>query len=207
MSCSNLTTEVSLTVSTNDCLALAGTLPYNFSISSGTFPPGLTLNASTGAITGVPTTAGSYNFTQKVVDSGSPAQTVTQTINILVQAYQPLACGAAQPPSSAKYDAYFTAIFCPAFGGTAPYIYSLTGNVPPGLAIYQGFGIVEGTPTQAGTYSFNVVVEDSASPTATITYPVNNFVVGAYGTETGTVTITATSGGITNTTTINVTVP
>jgi hypothetical protein len=92
-------------------------------------------------------------------------------------------------------------------GGTQPYTYSLTGNVPPGLEIYQQSGVVEGTPTQVGTYSFNVVVTDSASPPATITYPVTNFVVGPHGTETGTVTITATSGGITNTTTINVTVP
>ena len=39
-------------------VATGGVPPYTFSIVSGSLPPGLTLNTSTGAITGTPTTAG-----------------------------------------------------------------------------------------------------------------------------------------------------
>ena len=44
-----------------------GTAPYMFSIVSGTLPAGLTLNTSTGAVTGTPTAAGT--FTVKVTDA------------------------------------------------------------------------------------------------------------------------------------------
>ncbi len=44
-----------------------GTPPFTFSVATGTLPPGLTLNTSTGAITGTPTAGGS--FTIKVTDA------------------------------------------------------------------------------------------------------------------------------------------
>jgi hypothetical protein len=37
--------------------------PTSYTIASGSLPPGLTLTAATGAITGTPTTAGSYSIT------------------------------------------------------------------------------------------------------------------------------------------------
>lgn len=48
----------------------SGTGPYTFSVSVGALPPGLTLGSTTGVISGTPTsTAATYNFTIKVVDS------------------------------------------------------------------------------------------------------------------------------------------
>lgn len=49
--------------------ATGGTPPYMFSIISGALPPLLTLNSATGAITGIPTQAGSYPYTAQVTDS------------------------------------------------------------------------------------------------------------------------------------------
>jgi len=43
-----------------------GTAPYVFSIASGSLPTGLSLNSSTGSITGIPRVAGNYNFTLSV---------------------------------------------------------------------------------------------------------------------------------------------
>jgi Putative Ig domain len=54
-----------------------GTPPYTFSISSGTLPPGLTLDSATGYVDGTPTQLGTFNFTASGVDSSQPAQTAT----------------------------------------------------------------------------------------------------------------------------------
>jgi hypothetical protein len=47
-----------------------GTAPYSFGVTSGSLPPGLGLDGATGAITGTPTTAGTYNFTITATDAG-----------------------------------------------------------------------------------------------------------------------------------------
>jgi hypothetical protein len=66
-------------------VATGGVPPYTFSIIAGSLPPGLTLNPMTGAITGTPTTAGTFPFTAQVVDStGSPAGTTTKDCSITI---------------------------------------------------------------------------------------------------------------------------
>lgn len=51
-----------------------------------------------------------------------------------------------------------------ATGGVTPYAWARTvGNLPPGLTMSTG-GVITGTPTTAGTYTFTVKVEDSSSP-------------------------------------------
>ena len=64
--------------------ANGGTLPYTWSIIDGSLPSGLTLNSSSGAITGIPSATGSVSFTAQVMDAGSPAQTVTKSLSITI---------------------------------------------------------------------------------------------------------------------------
>jgi hypothetical protein len=67
--------------------ASGGTTPYTWLIPSG-LPPGLTLNSSTGAITGTPTSVGTYSFTAQVTDAGNPAQNATKALSIVISAPQ-----------------------------------------------------------------------------------------------------------------------
>lgn len=53
------------------------TAPVTWSISAGALPPGLSINAGTGAITGTPTDQGSFAFTIQAVDSSAVPQTAT----------------------------------------------------------------------------------------------------------------------------------
>jgi hypothetical protein len=59
-----------------------GTSPYAFTLSAGALPPGLSLDATTGDITGTPTTAGAYAFTVTVTDAGAAPQTATGSFSI-----------------------------------------------------------------------------------------------------------------------------
>ena len=63
-----------------------GTAPFTFSISAGSLPTSLSLNSSTGVISGTPTVAGTYNFTVKVVDAHSLIGTQAFTIIIAAPA-------------------------------------------------------------------------------------------------------------------------
>jgi Putative Ig domain/Abnormal spindle-like microcephaly-assoc'd, ASPM-SPD-2-Hydin len=66
--------------------ASGGTTPYTWSISSGTLPAGLTLNGSSGVISGTPTASGSFAITIQVQDSSSPVQTATKSLTLAITA-------------------------------------------------------------------------------------------------------------------------
>ena len=65
-------------------IAAGGTTPYAWSLAAGSLPPGLTLTAATGVISGKATTLGTFSFTVRVTDSQSPAATATKTLTITV---------------------------------------------------------------------------------------------------------------------------
>ncbi len=66
--------------------ATGGTPGYTWSIPSGQLPPGLTLAATTGEISGTPTTTGTFSFTTAVSDSGNPPKTQSMASSIAVTA-------------------------------------------------------------------------------------------------------------------------
>jgi large repetitive protein len=68
--------------------ATGGSTPYTWSISSGNLPPGLTLNSTTGTISGTPTSSSTYTFTVRVTDSANPTpNTDTASLSIRITSY------------------------------------------------------------------------------------------------------------------------
>src|SRR4029077_17851288 len=53
-----------------------------------------------------------------------------------------------------------------ATGGITPYTWSVLGQLPMGLNLSSSSGIISGTPTVAGSFSFTIQVSDSAGATA-----------------------------------------
>jgi len=66
--------------------ATGGTGNMTWSVSSGTLPDGLKLDAASGNISGTPTTAGTFPFTVQVHDSGTPQQSAQQPLTIVIVA-------------------------------------------------------------------------------------------------------------------------
>lgn len=60
--------------------AAGGESPYGYAVSDGSLPAGLSLNASTGEITGTPTTAGTSNFDVTVTDANGATTTASYSI-------------------------------------------------------------------------------------------------------------------------------
>jgi subtilisin-like proprotein convertase family protein len=63
-------------------VASGGTGPYTYAVTSGSLPDGLTLNTTTGAISGTPTTEGSSTFTITATDAEACTGSQSYTINI-----------------------------------------------------------------------------------------------------------------------------
>ena len=127
-----------------------GTPPYTFSVGSGTLPAGLTLNTSTGAISGTPTTAGT--FTIKVTDAkGAVGMGCTIIINPppLVVTCSAINMGTVGVP--------FNSPVMTVTGGTPPYTFSVgSGTLPAGLTLNTSTGAISGTPTTTGTFTIRV---------------------------------------------------
>ena len=154
-------------------MATGGTLPYTWSVSVGSLPGGLTLNASTGTISGTPTVPGSFSFTVKVVDSSSPQLSATQAYTLNISG---LSITTTSLPNATQLSPYSTTML--ASGGTLPYSWSISvGSLPTGLTLNSATGLISGTPTVTGTFNFTAQVTDSSTPKLTATQPLSITVV------------------------------
>jgi len=161
--------------------ASGGTLPYTWSVASGTLPAGLSLDPATGVISGTPTKAADTSpFTVTVKDSGHPQRvTNPQQLDLVVVSGLTVTTSSLPQAAVGKANAYSAQLA--AAGGTGPYVWTLTGTLPPGLTLDPSGVITSGTsgPTQTGVFPFTVQVTDKSSPPLTTTQSLTITVVGS----------------------------
>lgn len=157
-------------------MATGGITPYTWTWaaqSGSSLPAGLTIGAASGAISGTPTKAGTFNVTVTVTDSVS--NTAQANFTVTISAAAALAIQTTSLPNGTTNAAYTTKLS--ATGGVSPYTWSWAAqsgsSLPVGLNIAtnaDGTGTISGTPTGSGIFNVTVTVTDSASNSAHVNF-------------------------------------
>ena len=162
--------DVAQAFTLNATVLPSGALGFLTLWPEGATQPGVsTLNAADGAVTSnmaiVP--AGSGNESINAFASGSnPTQLILDVASYFapVANFQVLTTTAALPNGTLN-SGYTVQLV--AAGGVSPYTWAKTaGTLPTGLTLTSA-GLIEGTTTATGNYSFTVMATDSNSPAAT----------------------------------------
>ncbi|WP_206764500.1 putative Ig domain-containing protein, partial [Comamonas suwonensis] len=150
--------------------AAGGAAPYTYSVSSGSLPAGLSLNASTGVLSGTATVAGSFTFSLRGSDSstGASAPFITSNSYTVTIAAPTITVTPVSLPAGTAATAYSQQLT--GNGGVAPYVFTVkSGSLPAGLTLSSS-GLLSGTPTAAGSFMLTVQAQDVHLFTGTRSY-------------------------------------
>jgi hypothetical protein len=131
--------------------------------SATSLPPGLSINAGTGAITGTPSSLGVFPATITATNAAGVGKSpLTFTITGSATAPTITSAAALAGKQGTAYQSYFTA------SGTTPTTWTVTvGSLPAGLTLNATTGYLSGTPTASGTFAFTIQAANGTAPNAT----------------------------------------
>jgi hypothetical protein len=136
---------------------------------SPTPPPGLTFNGT--SLVGIPITAGNYTVTFTATDLAG--DTVSQSLPFAISAPTLDWQSVSGPIAFGEKGIAYSSSAMQAWGGAPAYGYVVaSGAIPPGLTIDPVTGILSGTPTASGNFTFAIRVTDSAATTLTRVFSV-----------------------------------
>jgi len=148
---------------------------YTWSPAGGNWPPGIGISSS-GLLSGMPTTAGTYIFLVKAADNNSSNYGVGQ-FQLVVTPLN-ITTGNTLPYGNVgtSYSQTLTAT-----GGSGSYTWAVVAGtfLPPGLTL-SSTGVLSGTPTSSGIYYFYVAVTDSNNNVNWKQFNVSIYAAGAY---------------------------
>ena len=141
-------------------ISATGSTPITWTIVSGNLPSGLSINPSTGTITGTPLATGMFNFT---VQATNIAGSVTKAFSI--QAGTALGITTTSPLRIATRNVAYGNLQFVAAGVDIFYtqVWSNPGGGLPTGMTFSASGVLSGTPTVAGTYTFNIRITNGSN--------------------------------------------
>jgi hypothetical protein len=138
----------------------SGSSALVYSVSSGSLPSGLTLNSTTGVISGTPIDIVSnttYTFAISVSDGAS---SVPRTFSITISDRGPAWTTGSVLPTFTLSSAYSTTLVATDDSEVAPTYSLFSGTLPTGLSLSSG-GVISGTPTSSSPATFTVRATDN----------------------------------------------
>jgi large repetitive protein len=142
--------------------------PVTWSVTFGQLPTGLSLDSSSGTISGIPTAGNFSSVTIQVADAKANASK-----QFFFTLWSKLTINPVSPGPAHLYAPYSLSISGQSSSAIASWAIS-SGQLPPGLSFTVSpsnldFALVSGAPTQTGTFSFTVQAQDYTLPqTATM---------------------------------------
>ena len=130
--------------------------PITWSITSGALPDGLSLNETTGLISGMPTAAGTGQANIRAMNKaadGNTNQAASASVSIAV--YAPPTIGEKTLPHGALGQSYSSQ----SIDTTDATEIAVTGSLPKGMTLQwrcSTWSALSGTPTETGTFNFTV---------------------------------------------------
>jgi|RhiMetdeSRZDD1v2_1073273.scaffolds.fasta_scaffold171133_2 hypothetical protein len=136
--------------------ATGGSGTYTWSVSSGTLPAGLSLDAASGTISGAPKGAGNYPLVVTATDSEGRTATVSASMRVVTR----LAIKTRRLKTAAPSRAYRVRLVTA--GGVQPLTWRVArGKLPRGLVLSQRGGTLAGNPRQSGSFRVTLEVRDA----------------------------------------------
>jgi uncharacterized protein (TIGR03437 family) len=133
-----------------------GQTPYTYSIVSGVLPPGMSLTSSNGALAGTPTSTGNFSFTARVTDAAGCSTQRAYTIDVRCPE---------NTITPGSFDVRVGASFSRTLnvtGGPGPHTFSFgPPGTPPSWLSISPSGVLSGTPTASGSFTFGVRAVDA----------------------------------------------
>jgi uncharacterized protein (TIGR03437 family) len=149
--------------------------PFTFMVDADPFnpfplPDGLNFNSTAETLSGTPGQTGTSTFSITATNNQNSAVTTTNSYTIVVN--PPPTITTASPLPSGPVGGLYSQQIAATGGIPGPngYIFSMNNN-PPGISISPS-GLLNGTPTQAGPFSFNIGVRDSVNGQSTSPFQV-----------------------------------